>query len=152
LILLPVVELFRIACVALLYGLSIKNYTYLRYMAKIKDKGGRPLKFKNVKELEDKIAEYFRITPDKEQIITGLAVYLDTSRETLINYQNRERFYYAINRAKDRIQASYERSLRNRGNSGDIFALKNFGWTDKQETDLNVKGNLDLGKAFKDAE
>ena len=37
----------------------------------------------------------------------------------------------------------YEKSLRKDGKTGDIFALKNFGWRDKQEHEhsggVNIK-------------
>ena len=103
--------------------------------------GGRPLKFKDVKELEKKINDYFDNTPEEEITITGLALALDTDRQTLINYQNREEFFDTIKKAKTRVELSYEKSLRKNGRTGDIFALKNFGWSDKQEIDSNVNLN-----------
>jgi hypothetical protein len=30
------------------------------------------------------------------------------------------------------------------GRAGDIFALKNFGWVDRQEVDQNVKGEMTI--------
>lgn len=109
---------------------------------------GRPMKFKSVEEIQPLIDKYFEDTPDERLTITGLALALKTSRETLMNYEGKDEFFDTIKDAKDKIQESYEISLRKRGNAGDIFALKNFGWKDKQETDLNVKGNLSMGAAF----
>ena len=37
------------------------------------------------------------------------------------------------------MQESYEKSLRKNGRTGDIFALKNFGWTDRQEIESENK-------------
>ena len=121
-----------------------------------KNKGGRPLKFATVKELRKKIENYFKsITYTKplldennipiknglgEEIqqvlysipptVTGLAIYLGTGRSTLMDYQRDDKFSNTIKDAKNLIEEQYERRLVNRGNSGDIFALKNFGWVD----------------------
>lgn len=98
---------------------------------------GRPLKFKNVEELQTKIDLYFKKTLREELTITGLALELDTSRRVLCDYEdNRPEFSNAIKKAKTMIENAYEISLRKYGRSGDIFALKNFGWRDKQETDI----------------
>lgn len=102
---------------------------------------GRPLKFASVEELQEKINDYFNNTLEEELTITGLALALDTDRQTLINYQNREEYFDTIKKAKTRIEHSYEKALRKNGRTGDIFALKNFGWTDKQEIESNVNMN-----------
>lgn len=34
-----------------------------------------------------------------------------------------------------RVEASYEKDLKKTGRPGTIFALKNFGWKDKQEVE-----------------
>ena len=96
---------------------------------------GRPLKFKNVEELDAKINEYFETTPEDEITITGLALALDCDRKTLINYQNKDEYFHTIKRAKTIVENAYEKSLRKNGRTGDIFALKNFGWQDKQEVE-----------------
>lgn len=96
---------------------------------------GRPLKFKNPEEFEAKAKDYFDNTPLDEWTITGLALALDTTRETLMDYEERDEFSDAVKRAKLRVEMSYEKSLRKRGGAGDIFGLKNFGWKDKQEID-----------------
>ena len=80
--------------------------------------------------------------------ITGLALALDTSRETLMNYEDKSAYFDTIKKAKDQIHASYEQTMRKSGKASDIFALKNFGWTDKQEQDINIKGDISLGGAF----
>lgn len=80
--------------------------------------------------------------------VTGLANALGTSREIIIDYEDRAPFSHAIKAAKRRIYEQAEQNLLNRGNSGDIFVAKNFGWKDKTESDVNITGNLDLGAAF----
>jgi len=102
---------------------------------------GRPLKFKDKEELEAKIENYFATTKKEEWTITGLAIALDTSRETLCNYESRETFFDTIKKAKDFVEHSYELDLKKSGRTGTIFALKNFEWKDKVETDITTKGD-----------
>jgi hypothetical protein len=132
--------------------------------------GGRPLKFKSVEELETKIQAYFdACDPHIEEVkdivwdktaktydeifvkrmsrqipytITGLAVALDTSRETLLNYEDREEFFDTIKRAKEKIHAFVEARLFENNATGPIFNLKNnFGWRDKTETEVTGGDN-----------
>jgi hypothetical protein len=101
---------------------------------------GRPLKFKSVKVLEEKIDKYFKDCDAKEKpyTITGLAVALDTSRETLCNYEKKEKYFDTIKRAKARCEQWVEENmLMNKSNAtASIFSLKNnYGWRDKNEVD-----------------
>lgn len=105
---------------------------------------GRPLKFKTPEELQSKIDVYFNSTPKEEWTITGLALELDTDRFTLIHYEERPEFVDAVKRAKLKVEHAYELRLIKRGNGGDIFALKNFDWTDKSEQELYGKDGKDL--------
>ena len=103
--------------------------------------GGRPPKWNTPEELQAEIDKYFEYC-DEEHIpltITGLALALDTTRETLMDYQNNDKFSYTVKKAKLRIENAYEQRLIANGRAGDIFALKNFGWTDKQEITADVK-------------
>lgn len=103
---------------------------------------GRPLMFKNKEELQKKIDEYFEVTPKEEWIITGLAQYLGTYRQTLMEYQQRDEFADTIKKAKEKVMAGYEIDLKQKGRVGTIFALKNFGWVDKVEIESNVNVSL----------
>jgi hypothetical protein len=94
---------------------------------------GRPLKFEDHEALKQAINDYFTNTKKDEWTITGLAIHLETSRETLLNYQDREEFFDTIKRAKDMVEHSYEIDLKKKGHAGSIFALKNMNWTDRQE-------------------
>lgn len=95
---------------------------------------GRPLKYslEEIIKLSDK---YFEDTPPDEWTITGLALALDTTRQTLINYTEKEEFIDTIKKLKTKVENQYEISLRKHGRSGDIFGLKNFGWSDKTEVE-----------------
>lgn len=108
-----------------------------------KNKGGRPLKFKTVKELQEKIDAYFEDCDknDRPLTITGLALALDTTRDILIAYEERDGFSNAIKKAKQRCQAFAEEQLfTNRNTAGVIFNMvNNYGWRNKQDVDLGNK-------------
>lgn len=106
----------------------------------MKHAGGRPPKWENPEQVQVLIDKYFDSTPEEEWTITGLALALDTYRSVLIDYQEKDEFSYTIKKAKERVQNAYEKDLRRKGRSGDIFALKNFGWSDKQELDHTTAG------------
>ncbi len=100
--------------------------------------GGRPLKFKTPKELQEKIDNYFstRIDEDgnflKPITITGLALHLDTTRETLCRYEEKDQFTDTLKKAKLMVENFYEEQLMGKSVTGAIFALKNFDWNDTQ--------------------
>lgn len=110
---------------------------------KTTNKVGRPLKYKTVEEMQELIDAYFedRIAKKKPFTITGLAIALDTSRETLMEYEGREKFADTIKRAKQRCENYAEEYLfEGKNQTGAIFALKNYGWKDKTETDHTTGG------------
>jgi hypothetical protein len=104
--------------------------------------GGRPLKFASPEELQQKIDQYFLHcdTVKKAYTVSGLAVWLDSSREVLLNYGIREKFTDTIKKAKMRIEAYAEENLFKPGvATGMIFNLtNNWGWTNKMVTESKV--------------
>lgn len=108
---------------------------------------GRPLKFQTVEELQTAIDAYFKSVEgvfylDKDGVkvcepltITGLALALDTTRQVLMDYQERDEYTDTIKKAKTRIENYAERRIFTTNPTGAIFALKNYGWKDKQEVD-----------------
>lgn len=102
--------------------------------------GGRPLAFKSVKELQDKIEDYFEMCEKKDKPFTmsGLAYALDVSRYTLLNYGKKDKFFNTIQKARHRCMVYSEEQLyRTQGSVNGIkFAMiNNFkGWDDKQTT------------------
>lgn len=126
---------------------------------KPKHPGGRPLKFPSVEILQEKINEYFdycdkgeiiKVYDKKKQevveltqkipyTVTGLAVFLDTDRSTLIEYQERDEFSNTIKNAKQKIENSYETNALT-GVSNPVFSIftlkNNYNWKDKQEIDV----------------
>ena len=102
---------------------------------------GRPPKYKTPEELNKEIELYFAENEDYPTI-TGLAYHLGfESRQSFYDYEKRKKFSYTIKRARLKIENSYETSLRKQGRSGDIFALKNFGWRDSQDMDITSGGD-----------
>lgn len=108
---------------------------------------GRPLKFKTVEELEKAIQAYFdEVAQDFQKdangiihqaplTITGLALALDTSRKVLMEYEERDEYSNTVKRAKTVVENYAEKRLFGSNATGAIFALKNFGWKDKNEVD-----------------
>jgi hypothetical protein len=115
---------------------------------------GRPLLFKDAEELQKAVDAYFKkcdarkvdvITKDGTAIkikrqepytVSGLALALNTSRETLMNYEDKAEFFDTIKAAKDKCLAWVETQLfeGTGAPAGVIFNLKNnYGWVDKTE-------------------
>jgi len=99
---------------------------------------GKPRKWQSREELIADINEYLENTPFEEYSVTGLALTLGTSKQLLIDYQKRKEFKDIIDEAKLIVEHSYELSLRKNGRTGDIFALKNFDWKDKTESEDSI--------------
>lgn len=109
----------------------------------------RPLKFKTPRELKNKVDEYFKYCDDnkKPYTVPGIALYLNITPTTLRAYKNctaksiedkyKEEYAEIMGEAYAKIEASYAEQLvdpQNKKNPiGLIFALKNMGWTDRQE-------------------
>jgi hypothetical protein len=67
--------------------------------------------------------------------ITGLVLFLGfVSRQSLLDYAKRgDEFSDIVKRAKCRVEHGYEKALWGDTPTGAIFALKQMGWSDKQE-------------------
>lgn len=128
-----------------------------------KNKGGRPPIYKEVEHLSNKIDEYFTyvqgeyieretINPitfqdefikewirEPERItVTGLALFLGfADRQSLQDYKKKPKFSFPIKRAMTKVEQAYENFLFEKNSTGAIFALKNFGWTDKSQVDVD---------------
>lgn len=78
--------------------------------------------------------------------ITGLALYIGfESRQSFYDYEKNGEFSYCIKRARLRIETEYEKRLQGNNPAGAIFALKNFGWSDKQEIDQKTEHSGTIG-------
>lgn len=101
---------------------------------------GRPLRFESPAALQALIDGYFAEHEGSDITLTGLCLGVGVSKQLLNDYQKRDGYDEVVTIAKLRVENAYEISLRKHGRSGDIFALKNFGWKDVQEQriDANV--------------
>ena len=85
-----------------------------------------------------KVDEYFET--EQSPTWTGLAIYLGfESRQSLEDYKKKEGFTYPIKKALLKIENTYEKGIQGKNPAGAIFALKNFGWRDKQEIDQKTE-------------
>lgn len=95
--------------------------------------------WKKPEDLKNDIDAYWDDCKENERplTITGLALALDTSRHTLLNYENKlgKDFTTLIKRAKLMCENYAEEYLYSGKNvAGTIFNLKNnYGWIDQQD-------------------
>lgn len=110
---------------------------------------GRPPVYNTPEEMQAKIIEYFEGGHNTRQVIvkigsnnipitvpkitiTDLVLFLGfADRSSFYDYEKKEEFFHTIKRARTFIEREYEEQL-DRNPTGAIFALKNFGWSDKQ--------------------
>lgn len=131
---------------------------------------GRPPKYKNKEEIEEKIEQYFKdceghpltdcegnqmydkwgrpiIVDSRPPTVTGLALALGfTNRLSLLNYQGKKEFINTITRAKTRVeQYAEERLFDKDGSGGAQFSLRNNfkGWNGERETNEDALAKLD---------
>jgi hypothetical protein len=112
-----------------------------------KNATGRPLKFSSPEEMEKQGMEYIEDCKknDKPITITGLCIRLDTTRQTLMDYERKCEFADTIKRLKLHAENYAEETLYNKNGRavvGAIFALKNFGWSDKMEFESSYKPQI----------
>jgi len=111
------------------------------------NKGGRPSLFPSVESLELKIDEYFNDEKNVPFTVTGLCLFLDVSYECLLDYEKNKtkEFSETVKKAKLKIEDHVNKlaMLGQYNPTIAIFNLKNnFGWKDKQETELT--GNMNI--------
>jgi hypothetical protein len=97
---------------------------------------GQPPKYKTAQELQDKFDNYVVecLELEKRPTISRAAYELGfASRQSLYDYESNPKFSYTIKRIKLFIESIYEENVEK--GAGFIFALKNFGWTDKTEVE-----------------
>lgn len=90
---------------------------------------GRRLKF-TVDDVQSLIDYYFATTKKYEYTVTGIAMLFGT-KQLMYDYEKLPGFSEIIRAAKLRVENDYEICMKIKGGAGNIFALKNFGWTDQ---------------------
>jgi hypothetical protein len=117
-----------------------------------KPKIGRPMKWSSPEDIWKRAEEYFDETPAELYTITGLALFIGTSKDTIWRYEKNDQFSDVIKKIRTVIENSYEVLLRNKGTAGSIFALKNFGWRDQsyieQTGEQTVNHNVTIPDAL----
>lgn len=102
---------------------------------------GQPPKYRSSEQMQTMIDDYFDVKKEQSEpfTITGLALWLGfESRQSIYDYEKHGEYSYTIKRARLRIENFAEKKLYTTTPAGAIFALKNFGWRDKQEIELNT--------------
>lgn len=117
--------------------------------------GGRPLKYKSVEDMQRDIDKYFEECDEKGKpyTVSGLAYALNTTRRTLLDYQEKDEFSHTIKKAKTKIELFNEELLYSKEapTVGVIFNLKNnYGWKDKQEIEADVKSEVNINIELSD--
>lgn len=117
------------------------------------NKYNKPLKWESPEALQLQIDEYFKWCDENEKpyTITGLALAVNSNKQTLLNYENciendwltrldeetKLTYVDSIKRAKLKCENYAEIQLLDpnckKSPIGSIFALKNYGWKDRQE-------------------
>lgn len=98
----------------------------------------RPAIWDDPEAFANSVDDYFNNT-EINHTWTGLAIHLGfESRQSLEDYKSKEGFSYPIKKALLRIERKYEEAMMKQP-AGAIFALKNFGWKDKQEIDQKTE-------------
>lgn len=106
--------------------------------------GGRPRIWTDPEAFSQAVDEYF--DSDDEHTWTGLALHLGfCSRDSLNDYKKIDGFSDPIKKALLKIENKYEKAINSRNPAGAIFALKNFGWKDKQEIDQKTEHSGAIG-------
>jgi hypothetical protein len=121
--------------------------------------GGRPPIFATAEQITERATAYFEwIKGEKQTVvpengdpyldwkrlpepptITGLTLFLGfESRQSFYDYCEKGEFSYALKRFRTMIECKYEQNLHGTTPTGSIFALKNMGWKDKTESDINL--------------
>lgn len=87
-----------------------------------------------VNQLRKKINSYFKDKSPVEITFTGLLLHLKISKQCFYNWKEdeNEEVRELIEYCQLMIENSYEIMLKNpKAGAGCVFALKNFGWSDK---------------------
>lgn len=111
-----------------------------------KNLGGRPLKLRSAKKVQAIVDEYFAKCESEKLLITvtGLSLALGITRETFLEYAKGEgehsRLSDLFKKARLRVEHAYEkRGLTAQNPAFCIFIMKNMGYTDRQDIDINAK-------------
>jgi len=118
-----------------------------------KNKVGRPPRFNNPEELQEKFEEYLTSKEDiyKFKNISGFCWFAGTHRDHLSRIsEEKPEFLDTVKGIRDYL-ANYtlgNADVKEKNQALNIFLLKNYGYTDKTEQDVNIKGNISIEQLF----
>ncbi len=98
----------------------------------------REKQVKTPEEFDTLVDEYVSlcVAEEKPVTLTGAILHLGlSSRQSLDEYKNYKGFSDSVKRLKLLVENAYEERLVKNNPTGSIFALKNMGWSDRQELD-----------------
>ena len=104
---------------------------------------GRPRKICSPEEFDRLVDAYMADRTEREKPITltGCLLHMGIfSRSTLDDYEGYEGFSEPVKRLRATVAQAYEERLHGANATGSIFALKNMGWSDRQELEHTGKG------------
>jgi hypothetical protein len=107
---------------------------------------GRPLKFDSAHQIQALADKYFAECKEEDEpiTITGLCIALGTFRDVLCDYESGKyddtdsEFSVTVKSLKIRCENYAEKRLFGNNPTGAIFALKNYGWTDKVQAEVEL--------------
>lgn len=105
------------------------------------NKGGRPPKYSDPEELARECDAYFDYIEENQEpaTIVGLSLFLGFGgKSSLYDYRDKKEFSNPIKRALSRIELKHEIGLYSKTPTGHIFALKNSGWKDRVDQNINI--------------
>lgn len=111
------------------------------------NEGGRPRIIESPERMDELVDGYQAKCQEEDAPITltGLIHHLGlSSRQSLDDYATYDGFSDSVKRAKLLVEMAYEHRLIAGGQAaGPIFALKNMGWSDRQEVDhSSIDGSM----------
>lgn len=136
-----------------MYNLSMTKELQKTQPKKIVKLGrvGQPPKFKSPEQLQGLINDYFAECEKtgRSATMSGLAVSVGCSRETLLNYSKKDEYFGTLKSAKATIEQYQAELLLDKNTSpvGVIFSLKNnFGWRDDRSVTVTHQTIADITK------
>lgn len=121
-------------------------------MEEQKNKIGKPRIFSNPEELEICIDQYreYLDRSGKPPTMAGLAYYTGIDRTSLYNYANRPEYFNTLKAFRDWILMRWEETGIENSSSSLIFMMKNYGYTDRVETENINHNTYTFEKTLKD--
>lgn len=101
-------------------------------------------------EFDIRVHEYFEKTPPDKYTRAGLLLYLKIGDQKFRNMAKRKEFKDTCDYAMAKFQNMYEERLATSSKTtGAIFALKQLGWSDKQNIGVAMETGLTIEQVVK---